>query len=216
MIHSMNGINAIKRFKKRLYLSSNLDFKIYEFRENNLNNFINSKNFINEIKEQTKILELYHVSREDVCHNDCSATNSIFELGFKMEFVSVKNKGIYLSNHGRYSLDWLGWMRPVLICHVLYNEKSDDIERYESEIYSPGKSSEYIVKNTNIIYPAYQLKYYIHENYKNKTKEIKEKKEKLELEYLKNQKTYDLKKEENSDKKYCSIDKDDFINIKYI
>jgi len=78
------------------------------------------------------------------------------------------------------------------------------------------KSSEYIVKNTNIIYPAYQLKYYIHENYKNKTKGIKEKKEKFELEYLKNQKMYDLKKEENSDKKYCSIDEDDFINIKYI
>lgn len=218
---SVNGVNAIKRFKQRLYLPSNVNFEVHEFRENNLNNFINSDKFINNVTKQTKVLELYHVSREDVSHKNCSATNSIFNIGFDKKIISEGNKGrgVYFANHSRYSLDWLGWFKPVLICHVLYNEvNSNEIDRFKSEIYSPEKSSEYVIKNTDIIYPAYQLKYSVCENAYGK---------KLEEDTIKGIRGYvklgshgckkcdNLIKPTRCDCKYESIDFDDLVNINY-
>lgn len=150
--------SVVARFEERLYLPSTMKFKLIDIEENN-NPELKEK-FLSQITGTSQILELYHV-----CRNDAEAnTKSILQKGFYPSYNPYNNKGTgtYFANHGRYSLTWAGQHAPVLVCHVIYNKNDKLVERYKSEIYSPGSaSSEYVVKNPLIIYPAYVLRYQI-------------------------------------------------------
>lgn len=156
-----------ERFRERCYLPPSEDFKLIECTKNNNKKL--SDNFKKHIKKGTKILELYHVCREDSSHTRCGNSDSIMEHGFTMcNPYGNKGYGIYLASHGRYSLNWTGPRVPVIVCHVIYNnedntsinnERDDIVNMYRSEIYSPKNSFEYRISNREHIYPAYMIKY---------------------------------------------------------
>lgn len=170
--------DIIQRFIKRLslyeYIQNKPSIKIIDYLENN-NLYNYGKDTMLQTKELSNkwdvpdrrdiILQLYHVSREPKNYL------SIMQNGFYIN-SNLKNKGdgVYLSNHGRYSAFWgnSGQPRYVLICNVLYN--SNNIKRYRSEIYSPKYNSEYVIKDTKLIYPIGLLIYNLTFNYRIKSR----------------------------------------------
>ncbi len=111
-------------------------------------------------------MELYHTLREDHVDDDTqhsSRVDSIFHNGFWIGSASNKSRGIYLSNHSRYSWTWgRTW---TIICHVAVPENTDDkcastqrqsIQRHFSEIYSPliKCNSEFVVSDPSLIVPV--------------------------------------------------------------
>jgi hypothetical protein len=162
--HHINEI--LLKFKERLYISDKMEYKLINIEENP-NSELKNK-FLSKIKKNSKILELYHVCR----NNTEEDTKSIFANGFRENYNPFSNKGIgtYFANHGRYPLTWVGCDVPVLICYIIFNEEDNLVERYKSEIYSPGYSSEYKVKDNSLIYPAYILRYNVKGRFDNTEK----------------------------------------------
>lgn len=159
------------RFIKRLYLPENINVAIVDTIKNDNDELL--KKFKRNITKKSKILELYHVSREDYSHTQCDTSMSIFSHGFtRSNPYGNKGYGTYLANHGRYSLNWTGPDVPVIVCYVVDNDDGK-VERYKSEIYSPESSSEYVIKDYSLIYPAYILKYKVEDNYCNEGNKYK-------------------------------------------
>ena len=161
-IQKISHTAPIDNFMRKLYLPKTTNATIIDIIKNDNEELLNK--FKRNITKKSKILELYHVSREDYSHDDCESTMSIFNNGFTMcNPYGNKGYGTYLANHGRYSLNWTGPNVPVLICYVVDNNDGK-VERYKSEIYSPESSSEYVIKDFSLIYPAYILKYKVDDN----------------------------------------------------
>jgi len=151
------GINDdssnIQRFEKRLSLPDNWKFVVINYEENRT--AINQSKQV-ALKHKQPILELYHVTR----HYDPEVVLlPLLRDGFSKEKAQRsgnKGNGIYFANHSRYSFNW-GSGYKVLICYVVNDPEL--VERYRSEIYSPIWDSEYLVKDSKLIFPAYYLHY---------------------------------------------------------
>lgn len=105
-----------------------------------------------------KILTLYHAT------DDIKKYRSIMKHGFYIGSACNKGYGVYLANHGRYSAFWAGG-KYVLACDVIYDK--DNVKRYRSEVKCHRYNSEYVVKDTSLIYPRYLINYrlILHKDY---------------------------------------------------
>lgn len=118
----------VLRFIKRLSLPPHVSFKLKKF----------------EMYEEPNkgCLILYHAIRDTCGQTKYDIAKSIKEHGFYSSLYGNKGVGVYLANHGRYSLRWAH--PPLLICQVEPNDGY--VKRFRSEIYSPGiHNSEYVV-----------------------------------------------------------------------
>jgi len=141
---------AIQRFVTLLNLPDGLSFTLIDCRENENHIMLDKFNNRNRVN---KILQLYHAQV------DSDNSESICNRGFHFSIYGNKGVGVYLANHSRYSWNWASPRNPVLICEVI--AKKGRISRYRSEIFSPIWDSEYVVKDPELVYPRYILKYKI-------------------------------------------------------
>lgn len=139
-------LQSIIKFKTRLALPQNLEFKLHFAKE-----ITNPKiqNRFNKNWKGEPILELYHSSKYGK-----TAVNSIVKNGFKIydQFPGNKGRGVYFANHSRYSI-WAGKPYHSIICHVIADPNY--LNRYHSEIRSVDWNSEFLCNNTGIILPKY-------------------------------------------------------------
>lgn len=141
---------AIQRFVTRLNLPDGSSFTLVNCMENKNDIMLNK---FNSNTNANKILQLYHAQK------DCDNSESICNTGFRCSYYGNKGVGVYLANHSRYSWNWASSRNPVFICEVIANEER--ISRYRSEVISPIWNSEYVVKDPELVYPRYILKYEI-------------------------------------------------------
>jgi|SRR3989338_3409519 len=149
----------INRFIERLRLPKNFTFIAKNLVENKNEKLYNQ--YTNNLFEN-KTLELYHTVRSSPIDRDINPYDSIMHNGFYISpNINNKGRGVYMANHGRYSWLWgsCGKNRKAIICNVIADP--DLVERYKSEIYSEIYDSEYLIKDTKIIYPKYFLEYEI-------------------------------------------------------
>lgn len=155
--------DPIPRFRDRMFLPQNSKLEIINLIKNR--NKTLEQQWCKKINHNSKILELYYVCREDFFSEYNNGAESILKHGFTFcELYKTKERGVHLLNHSRYFLSWIGDIVPVIVCHVICND-DEDIKRYKSSIYSPGKNSEYIVKKFDLVYPMYMIKYKVTSNY---------------------------------------------------
>ena len=146
-------IRGIERFSQRLMLPSELTFKLKSIKYNP-NNY---NKWVNKIRKNYPILELYHSTSK------CNIDN-IFREGFHISGRGNKGPGVYVSSHARYCACWGGVSRPAIICHVAGVD--GPLKRFRSEIYSPKWSYEYTIDDPSLIYPVCAIWYEINGNIK--------------------------------------------------
>src|ERR1700761_2712946 len=101
-------LSSIIKFNNRISLPKYFNFKLKFAQVNDNNEML--KNF-KKHKKNKPVLELYHASRDGL-----TAVNSVLKYGFKLSSGGNKGKGIYLANHGRYSI-WASYPYHVIVCH---------------------------------------------------------------------------------------------------
>ncbi|XWV24726.1 putative ORFan [Tupanvirus deep ocean] len=144
---------SIIKFTDRISLPKNTTFKLKSAQINENGNLLNK---FNKHRNGKQILELYHSSKFGT-----TAVNFILKDGFKLSFGGNKGNGIYLADHGRYSV-WAGYPYHVIICHVIADQKY--VKRFKSEIKSEPWNSEFLVTNPDLIYPRYVINYELESN----------------------------------------------------
>jgi hypothetical protein len=139
----------VNRFISRLHFGSKCEYKITDLIENTNNEM---KEKFDKLAEGKKVLQLYHCSKN--IYQD-GVIDSIFKNGFRIGSASNKGYGVYMASHSRYAHYWGG--HHVFVCNVIADDTK--MERYISEIYSPENNFEYVIKDTDIIYPVCYFKY---------------------------------------------------------
>ncbi|XWV25969.1 putative orfan [Tupanvirus soda lake] len=201
-------LSSIIKFNNRISLPKHLDFKLKNAQINDNKEILNN---FNKHRNGRPILELYHASRFG-----STAVNFILKDGFKLSFGGNKGNGIYLANHGRYSI-WAGYPYHVIICHVIADQ--DYVKRFKSEIKSDTWDSEFLVSNPNLIYPRYIINYEL-ENKNADNKNADNKNDWSWLRYV-DKNEWNCKNEKCIIKQRCDCEqyplflKDDIVDIDY-
>ncbi len=135
---------VVCRFLDRLAQPSGAIFRVINFRT---------------YSPKTNCLELYHCLRNDYSMTYEEQIVSILKHGLQPSWLGNKGSGVYLANHGRYSLRYAGYKSPVLICHI---QPGPHVECYRSEVASESTyTCEYVITDSTKIHIAYVLNYVV-------------------------------------------------------
>jgi hypothetical protein len=138
------------RFRDRLFLPNNCAFQLKEVHFNLL-----------PIPEWVKhnSVELYHATRSD----PKNAFHSICKNGFQIGLGNNKGFGVYVADHGRYSLFW-GSTTEENYHHVMaFRCKVSALHQFRSEIESGSRefNSEFVIRDPLDIWASHFISYTI-------------------------------------------------------
>jgi hypothetical protein len=149
---------SVARFKYKINLPSHLDFKLKSIISNQNQKLL--KRFNMYRCSYKPILELYYPVKGNV-----SESTEILNNGFKITnwYSDNNNSGILLHNSPKAIISNIP--HRVLICHVIADDFN--VKRFKSEF-----GSDYLIANTNIIYPKYLLEFdiLVNSNYSSNSK----------------------------------------------
>jgi hypothetical protein len=144
------NMKAAKRFQEKLFLPKEYTFDLKKV-------LINLQPITEWVLNNNSI-ELYHATRNQDSH---SVFMSMCTKGFRIGPACNKGYGVYLANHGRYSLFWgnrnFDGSRHVMVCRV----KVSSLHQFHSEISSGNDifCHEFVVPNPEDVWVSHYIEY---------------------------------------------------------
>jgi hypothetical protein len=138
-----------KRFQEKLFLPVGCTFSLQRV----LVNLNSPPKWV-----ENDSIELYHSTRNE---DSYSVFVSICTKGFRVGPACNKGYGVYLANHGRYSLFWgnrnFDGSRHIMVCRI----KVGHLHQFWSEIISSNETfcHEFVVPNPEYVWVSHYIEY---------------------------------------------------------
>lgn len=139
---SLLNLNVVKRFVSRFDTGIIPKIKGLTF-----NNNIEMKYKFEKLIDNRKIIQLYHCIRSG---NYLEISENIFKNGFHIGPSSNKGRGVYFSSHSQYAVFW-GQTNHIIVSDIIVDENY--VSKHISEVYSNNNNWEYVISNTDLIFP---------------------------------------------------------------